>query len=391
MTESESRELIDSTAAPLGIRDLLTAAYVSALHREADGHPYVMKVLLGEVAKARKLVKLERIVGDQDHILAALFERTYERLSPAAKRLFLTIGRWRSIVPVVGLRAVVLRPQNERIDVDAALGELEKSSLVEVHVSEQDQQEFVSAPLAAALFAQRKLRADHLKSAIEADVQALRDFGALQETDLRHGLRPRVRQLFRAASDRAAKDPATLEADMPVLEFVARSFPEAWLWVADILESVGGQRALEKTRAAVRGFLEEEGTDEAQRHHAWDKMADLSRREGDPRGELHAWAEYAGTSPTLDGVSLAANKINTVLRQRLVSLDRDEKRVLVDRVLDAFEKFEAEATGTIFSRVAWLCCNVGDEERARDFTSRGLKRDPDNEHLANLASRLKVW
>ena len=391
MTEAESRALIDTTAAPLGIRELLTAEYVSALHRESDGHPYVMKVLLGEVAKARKLVKLERIVGDQDHILVALFERTYERLSPAAKRLFLTIGRWRSMVPVVGLRAVVLRPQNERIDVDAALNELEKSSLVEVHVSEHDQQEFVSAPLAAALFAQRKLRADHLKSAIEADVQALRDFGALQETDLRHGLRPRVRQLFRAASDRAVKDPKTLEADLPVLEFVARSYPEAWLWLADILESVGGQSSLERTKAAVRGFLEDEGTDEVQRHNAWDKMADLSRRDRDPRGELHAWAEYAGTSPTLDGVSLAANKINTVLRQRVVSLDRDEKRVLVDRVLDAFERFETDASGTAFSRVAWLCCNVGDEDRARDFTSRGLKKDPGNEHLENLASRLKLW
>lgn len=391
MAESESKELIDSTAALLGIRSLLTAEYVSALHREADGHPYVMKVLLGEVAKARKLVRLERIVGDQEHILVALFERTYERLSPAAKRLFLTIGRWRSIVPVVGLRAVVLRPQNERIDVDAALGELEKSSLVEFHVSEHDQQEFVSSPLAAALFAQRKLRADHLKSAIEADVQALRDFGALQETDLRHGLRPRVRQLFRAAADRVAKDPATLEADLPVLEFVARSFPDAWLWLADLLESVGGQNSLEKTKAAVRGFLEEGGADELQRHHAWDKMADLSRRDSDPRGELHAWAEYAGTSPTLDGVSLAASKINTVLRQRLISLDRDEKRVLVDRVLDAFEKFEAEASGTAFSRVAWLCCNVGDEIRARDFINRGLRREPGNEHLDNLATRLKVW
>jgi hypothetical protein len=348
--------------------------------------------------KARRLVKLERIVGDREHILTALFERTYERLSPAAKRLFLTIARWRSLVPLLGLRAVVLRPQNERIEVDAAIEELEKSSLVDVDVSSADGQEFVGAPLAAALFAQRKLKTDRYKNAIEADVLALRDFGASQQTDLRHGIRPRIEQLFKTASRRASQNPAALDADLPVLEFVARGYPDGWRLLARLLEEVGGPGANERAQQAMRRFLEHDGTDPAMRREAWHTMADLARRDGDRRGELNAWAEFAEAHTSVDDVSYAANRINTILRNdrddtlrgRRIAVERDERRVLVDRVLAAFAVYEDDADGTTISRMAWLCCNIGREARAKELTRRGLAKSPGNDHLSRLAERLDI-
>ncbi len=89
MTEKETEILIQSTATHLGIADLLTDKYKEEIYQESDGHPYVIKILLGEVAKAGSLVKIERIVADSEEILRALFERTYARLSPVAKRVFL--------------------------------------------------------------------------------------------------------------------------------------------------------------------------------------------------------------------------------------------------------------------------------------------------------------
>lgn len=388
MGEPESRRLIESTASAWGVATLLTDDYIASLVREADGHPYVIKVLLGEVAKANKLVKLERIIGDREHILAALFERTYERLSPAAKRLFLTIGRWRSLVPLLGLRAVVLRAQNERVDVEAALAELEKSSLIEIHDSTADGQEFASAPLVAAIFAQKKLRADSMKAAIEADVALLQDFGASQATDLKHGLRPRVAQLFKSVLQRAAKDSGRLGDDLPVLEFVARSYPEAWLLLADLFEELGEQEGPVRAQGYVRRYLEEQGTTTASRQAAWERMAGLSHRVGDKKGELNAWVEHAEASDEIEGISLSANNINSILYHRGVTLDRDEKQLLVHRVLTAFERFESAANGTTISRMAWLCCNVGDDTRARHLTRTGIARDPANEHLARLGHRL---
>src|SRR5262249_37888572 len=49
MTELEAGQLIDTTANRLGIRDLLTTQYRDEIYDESDGHPYIMKVLLGEV------------------------------------------------------------------------------------------------------------------------------------------------------------------------------------------------------------------------------------------------------------------------------------------------------------------------------------------------------
>ncbi len=100
MTDSECRALIASTAAKHGVTEILTEAYICRLIDESDGHPYVMKVLLGEVAKARKLVDVQRIVASQDRILHALFERTFAALTPASQRVFLTLCNWHSVMPL---------------------------------------------------------------------------------------------------------------------------------------------------------------------------------------------------------------------------------------------------------------------------------------------------
>ena len=51
MTEPEFDALIDSVSAKLGITSLISAGYRRDLYQESNGHPYVGKVLLGEVAR----------------------------------------------------------------------------------------------------------------------------------------------------------------------------------------------------------------------------------------------------------------------------------------------------------------------------------------------------
>src|SRR6516165_10720848 len=56
------------TTIPIQIQTL-TAGYKSEVYEESDGHPYIIKVLLGEIAKARALKNVERIVAGKDEIL----------------------------------------------------------------------------------------------------------------------------------------------------------------------------------------------------------------------------------------------------------------------------------------------------------------------------------
>ena len=151
MTESEFDRLVDATADTLGITAILTKEYRNELYSESEGHPYVAKVLLGEVAKSRRLVKIERIVATQDDILDALFERTYSSLSPAGQRVFLTLCNWRSTIPQLALEAVLLRPSNDTMDVTRAVEEVIRTSLVEAATSPEDSEVFLSVPLPANL------------------------------------------------------------------------------------------------------------------------------------------------------------------------------------------------------------------------------------------------
>ena len=131
MTREECDELIEQTAKSLGIGSWVTREYKKELFSEAAGHPYVVKILLGEAKKAGQRIRTERILADKDRILDALFERTYARLTPAARRTFLTLSNWGASIPELAVEAVLLQAKHELgFDVIAAIEDLVLSSFV---------------------------------------------------------------------------------------------------------------------------------------------------------------------------------------------------------------------------------------------------------------------
>ena len=82
MADTEARALVDQTAGHHGIKHLLTDEYIVELIDRSEGHPYVIKILLGEVVKANRLASIKHLVAASDEILIALFERTYASLTP---------------------------------------------------------------------------------------------------------------------------------------------------------------------------------------------------------------------------------------------------------------------------------------------------------------------
>lgn len=381
MTRDEFEELARSTAARLGVQKLISKPYLDELFEESDGHPYVVKMLLGEVARSGKVGTVERVLAGREEVLDALFERTFQALTPAAQRVFLTLCNWRSVVSRLALEAALLRPANERMDVEAAVDELERSSMVETLKSSSDGEYFLRVPLAAAVFGRRKLAVSTLRSAVDADTELLMLFGAARSSDVGRGLEPRIRQMTKAVIGLIGDDEA-LQEGLAALSYVARGYTPAWLSLAEIHLAVGD---LDEAEAAISQYLERSPGDVG----AWRKLADVRRAQHDALGEIHARVELAeAPGSAYDDASHAANLLNSLLRAGTLRLDADEKRVLATRIRRQLESGVPSATATDLSRLAWLCIHLRDLDAAKTYTRLGLERQPKNDYCQALAKQL---
>lgn len=392
MNEDEAVELINAMAKTLNIVPLVTDHYRDEVYRESDGHPYVMKILLGEVARSGRAARPERIVAGKDQILGALFERSFALLSVTAQRVFLTLASWRSVVPLVALEAVLLRPENERFDVSAAVDELRRMSLIEEIVSPGDGQLFLSVPLAAVLFGKRKLTASPLRAAVEADVQVLQALGAARKEDVRHGALPRIRRLLRTVSEDLSRGKGSLESRRPILEFIASRLPATWLELAQLYSEQGTREGLENACQCLRRFLESPDQSRGLAS-VWNDLADICGRLEDPVGEVHALVELCqAPAVSIEQISGAANRINNIyleLKQRgMAALDTQERQILVRKVADVMGQRLRELDSTDCSRLAWLRLHLREPVLALQAAEVGHRLDPDNEHCMRLLERL---
>ena len=386
MTERQCDELIDRTGEAIGIASSITQAFRRDVYRESEGHPYVVKVLVGEAADGRSVRRIERIVAGKDDLLDALFERTYKRLSPAAKRVFLTLSNWRSLVAQAALDAAFLRPrQTERIDTAAAIDELRRVSFLDEHTSQHDGSMFVSVPLVAGVFGKRKLSTSSEQSDIEEDTRFLYKFGAMQPPDLKWGLEPRIRRFFSALSEELAQDKLKLTEEMAVLELIARDYSPAWLMIADLWRESARPEAPEQASEALTRYLEANSPGIYQRV-AWERIGTIKRQQGNWPGFVNAQvqiAELPGADVSV--ISAIVNTFNSVSHH----LDAESRRTFAERLARAMEPKIADGDSTDCSRLAWLLIRCEKEDRALEIVESGLKLDANNEHCQNL--KLKIW
>jgi hypothetical protein len=392
MKDDEAMRLIDQEAKRLGIASLLTSRYKEELIAESDGHPYVIKILLGQVANEGMAVKPERIVANSDYLLTALFERTYEKISPAAKRIFLLLCSWRVFVPSVAVEAVSLRPGNERFDVTAALEELRRFSLIDEIISANDNESFVGVPLAAASFGRRKIEISPYKIVIEEDRKILIEFGAGKRQEAHQGVLPRIDKLVQSAAEKASENPDVLDQFIPILEYLASRVPKAYLRLADlILEIRKDSSTIENAKKYLMRFLE--SAEIRERFAVWKRLSDLCHSSDDIVGEVHALSE-AALLPTIipEEIGVIANRINSRIREikgmKIEEAWSPEVFLIIRRVADEMRKYLSKSSSTDCSRLAWLYLNIGLDDVARDVVMAGLQKDPNNEHCIKLKKRL---
>jgi hypothetical protein len=386
MTERQCNELVCKTAETINMAGSITPEFCKEVYRESEGHPYVVKILVGEASDGKRVRRIERVVAGKDDLLDALFERTYKRLSPAAKRVFLTLSNWRSLVSQSALDAALLRPeQRERIDTIATIDELRRVSFLDEHISPLDDSVFLSVSLVAAIFGRRKLSTSAEQSEIEQDTRFLQKFGSMQPLDLKWGIEPRIRRFFASLSEDVAQSKVMLLKEMPVLELIARQYPLAWLMIADLWRESRDPDAASHMIEALTRYVESTAPGVHQKL-AWERIALVHRQQTNWAGFVNAQIQIAELPEAdLTMISASVNTFNSVSYK----LDADLRRSFAQRLATAMEPRIMDGDATDCSRLAWLLIRCENEDRALEVVNCGLKLDPNNEHCQNL--KLKIW
>ena len=378
MNEIECKSLIELVGRKLKINDILSQKYIDELISESGGHPYIIKILLGEVAKSGKIGKIQRIVAEQEKILTALFKRTFNTLSPAAKRVFLTLCSWNSTVPGVAVEAVLWRPENEKIDVQSAIEELRKSSFIDI--INEDKEALINVPLAASIFGKGELEVFPEKLKILEDRALLMEFGASPQNGASIGVTSKVERKFKAVANRI-KTIDEFKKELPVLEYIASKYPFAYNHIIDIFEEF---EDYDSVKYYLREYLKLEKSVRI-KAVLWKKLAEISRFTKDWDGESHALSELAILpNVSFDIVSDSANWINRHFSMNPEDKVVEYKKILLDKVIEVMYKRIPEGTPTDYSRLAWLLLNNNQREKAREVVLKGLVLDSENRHCQKI-------
>lgn len=388
MERPEALQLIKQTAGALGITSSIDGDYVDELLSVSDGHPYVIKILLGNFAITGRAMNAERLIAGNDELLTALFERTYAALTPCAQRALLTLAAWNSSVPRIALEAVLMRSTSERQEVERGVESLVQYSMAELHTAPIDQQPFVRLPIVASSFGKKKLSVSPLRASIQTDVETLQLLGPSRSDDLKLGLRNKLERLISGIAHRVDQG-QSFEEFADIVEMICRAYPPGWLILARWHLEVGGEENLRKAKNELTRFLEESPSD-SDAAEAWRLLGAVCHHTNDLLGEVHAFIERAqfDSVPYYD-ISGTANRLNSVLRENLLSVDRDERGILAERLLGVMEARKNEADANDYSRMAWLAMNIGQKPRAKGLVELGLAIDPGNLHCLSLNDRLQ--
>ncbi len=388
MTDEEARELVKVTAEHLSITHLLSASYVADLINEAEGHPYVIKILLGEVAKEKRAGRIERLVAGREEILTALFERTYASLTPCAQRAFMTLAAWNSAVPRVALEAVLQKSVGATAEVERAVDMLLQYSLAERQRSIEGL-DFIELPLVALLFGRKKLNVSPFQAAIKSDAELLQMLGTVNRGEVHFSLAKRI-DYFLGSIARQIEKGETFEKYAPIVEMIGRHFPPAWLSLARLHMEADTVEGFEKAKAELRRYLEQDSTSPVAAE-AWRSLAHCCFKTNDLLGDVHAFVQRAKiASVPFSDLSNTARLLNDLLRKQRLGAGSDEKRSLGEELLTVMNRRLSEAAGDDISQMAWLALRLGEHARASDLVRRGLKSEPDNAYLLKLAKEPNI-
>lgn len=268
------RSLVSTLGSRLGIVALLEGKeqWIRDVHRESFGHPYILKIVLGEARRRGALGAFRRLLSNKQDVLPSLFKRTFDSLSEPSKRVLIVLCLWRSIVPVAAVEAVLTRPSNRILDVESAIDELDDLSLLE---RVDGDLQFLNVPQSTYQYVREFEVEDSVyRELATQDSELLRLIGARTADQARKqlSLLPLVSSCL---ENRSKLDPVDVRH---VMHHLAKQYPDGWLDAANYFREIGEPKEARNCLIQARHCL-----DGSKHEVATERLISVCRSLGDPR------------------------------------------------------------------------------------------------------------
>lgn len=383
MEFAEANQMMRAVANELSINPLLNDGIISSVYRYTQGHAYVIRVILGEIAKERKYVPpLQLMVGRPD-IVNAVFERSFNKLSDPGRWVFLTVSNWKSMVSKL---ALVVTLGQRGLDSEEGIEECERLSMVTLHEM-ADGNSCYSSPQLARIFGSKKLEGDPDRLLIKEDLETLRKFGVigLQESG-RHTQERLINQFIASCvSEAETADHGSLARLDRLLEAVSNMWPKGWLDLAAF------RRKYLRDRKGIEYALRRAVEEMPFSKEAWLVRARHAQSVGDNATLIASFVSAVEADPSdIDLMREAALHLVRYVSDHISEIPTTRRGTYLASVREHMVRAADSLDATGLSRLAWLFLLEGDTQKAHHYASVGASKDPHNEHCLKILERQEM-
>lgn len=378
MTVEEFNKLVTVISNNFKISDLITKKVSDELYKTSQGHPYVVKILLGEIANTKTTSNLNRVFENKDQILQALFERTYDKLKPISQKVFQVLCNWRSIIPEIALEATITcNPLNiddeiYGFDIQEAIDELRVFSFIEI-LNPKEEHKFINVPLTASIFGFSKYKTNPNKAEILSYTKLLQNFGASQALQISEGIEPRIKFFFLSSIPQKVLSQEDFDNNyLNMALFICRRFNKAKLFLADLYANTFFDTA--KARKYLDEYLRGELNDES-KSTQWDRLAGYYKNSNIALyfQTLIEKYEYKGCS-IYNLFSVAVDLSKSIKDNKFAKVSKNIRYEIISRLIKMIEQHNsfASITAAQCGYLAWLYVHMSNSVMAKKVARRGL-------------------
>ena len=380
MERDEAEQMLAQAAQTLDIERLMTPDVIDRIYAYTGGHAYVMRVVVGEMAKDGRYTPPAQVMGRRQDIVDAVFERSFNKLSEAGRNVFLLVANWKANVPEVGL-IVVLGVRG--IDAIAGIEECRRLSLV-YPMELPGNQMFHSVPTLARGFAGKKLQGDPDRLVIQQDLATLRKFRVISPIPAGDDSESRlIAQFAKACFDEIGKGNESVGRADKLLEGLANSWSPGWRKLAEFRRRSGADR--EAIGYALRRAVEEEPFSK----DAWLERAQFALESGDDGVRIASLVSAVDADPRdVELVNEVAFRLCRYVNSHIAEIPKARRGVYVASVRSHMQRIAHKLDATGLSRLAWLFLLEENVTKAREYANKGCTIDPTNGHCLKILERL---